>query len=56
VCAYPDEAVYKGSGNINDAANFSCQTAKGPDRTVTASDLVNVRNALTQRNLELPNR
>jgi feruloyl esterase len=56
VCAYPDEAVYKGSGDINDAANFSCQTSKGPDPTVTASDLVNVRNALTQRNLELPNR
>ena len=56
VCAYPAEAVYTGSGDINDAANFSCQTPKGQDRTVTTSDLVNIRNALTQRNLELPNR
>ncbi|KQP18300.1 tannase/feruloyl esterase family alpha/beta hydrolase [Pseudorhodoferax sp. Leaf267] len=25
LCAYPQEAVYKGSGSIEDAANFSCQ-------------------------------
>lgn len=25
VCAYPKEAVYKGTGSIEDAANFSCQ-------------------------------
>ena len=24
VCAYPAEAVYNGSGDIDDAANFSC--------------------------------
>jgi len=56
VCAYPDEAVYNGSGDINDAANFSCRTPRLKDRVVTESDLVNVRNALTQRTLELPNR
>src|SRR5204863_452795 len=27
-----------------------------PERTVTSSDLVNIRNSLTQRTLELPNR
>ena len=56
VCAYPDEAAYNGTGDINDAANFSCKTPRPKDRVVTESDLVNVRNALTQRNLELPNR
>lgn len=56
ICAYPDEAVYNGSGDINDAANFSCQKTKLKDRAVTTSDLINVRNALTQRNVELPNR
>ena len=56
VCAYPDEARYNGSGDINDAANFSCQKTKLKDRVVKPSDLINVRNALTQRNLELPNR
>ena len=56
VCAYPAEAVYNGSGDINDAANFSCQKSRPKDRIVTTDDLVNIRNALTQRNLELPNR
>ena len=56
VCAYPAEAVYNGSGDINDAANFSCQMPNLQDHTVTSSDLVNIRNSLTQRALELPNR
>jgi feruloyl esterase len=56
VCAYPAEAVYNGSGDINAAANFSCETPKLSERTVTNSDLVNIRNSLTQRTLELPNR
>lgn len=56
VCAYPAEAVYRGSGDIDDAANFSCRTPNLPLRTVTDSDLVNIRNALTQRTLMLPNR
>jgi len=56
VCAYPDEAVYNGSGDINDAASFSCQRSKLKDRVVTTSDLVNIRNALKQRSLMLPNR
>jgi feruloyl esterase len=56
VCAYPAEAVYNGSGDINDAANFSCETPKLQECTVTSSDLVNIRNSLTQRTLELPNR
>jgi feruloyl esterase len=24
VCAYPEVAIYKGSGDTNDAANFKC--------------------------------
>ena len=56
VCAYPAEAEYKGSGDVNDAANFSCQTPKLQDRSVTSADLVNIRNSLTQRKLLFPNR
>ena len=56
VCAYPAEAAYNGSGDINDATNFSCKTPKLQERTVTSSDLVNIRNSLSQRNLMLPNR
>jgi hypothetical protein len=48
--------VYNGSGDVNDAANFSCKTPKLQERTVTSSDLVNIRNSLTQRSLMLPNR
>ena len=56
VCAYPAEAVYNGSGDVNDAANFSCKTPKLQDRTVTETDLVLIRNSLNQRTLMLPNR
>lgn len=56
LCAYPAEAVYNGTGSIDDAANFSCRTPNLPDRPVTAADLVNIRNALSQRGLMLPNR
>jgi feruloyl esterase len=56
VCAYPAEAVYNGSGDINDAANFSCSRKEIEEHTVDRSDLVNIRNALSQRKLELPNR
>ena len=56
VCPYPAEAVYRGRGDVNDAANFSCRTPKLKNRAVTASDLVHVRNSLSQRDLLLPNR
>ncbi len=29
LCAYPQIAVYKGSGDTNDSANFDCQTVAG---------------------------
>jgi feruloyl esterase len=56
VCAYPAEAVYNGTGSIDDAANFSCRTPHLQERTVTESDLVLIRNSLNQRTLMLPNR
>ena len=56
VCPYPAEAVYKGSGDINDAANFSCHKKELNEHSVKRSDLVNIRNSLTQRDLLLPNR
>ena len=30
LCPYPEEAVYTGSGNTNDAANFVCHTPRPP--------------------------
>jgi feruloyl esterase len=29
LCAYPKQARYKGSGDINDAANFHCVDRNG---------------------------
>ncbi len=31
LCPYPQEQTYKGSGDINDAANFDCQTPTSQD-------------------------
>jgi feruloyl esterase len=25
LCAYPERAVYRGTGSVNDAANYTCQ-------------------------------
>jgi len=56
VCAYPAQAAYKGSGSIDDAANFSCVTPKLHERTVSATDILLIKNSLRQRDLKLPNR
>lgn len=56
VCPWPSQAVYKGTGNVNDAANFSCSEIKPGDYDVNAGDLVHIRNSLSQRTLMLPNR
>ena len=40
VCAYPAEARYKGSGDLNDAANFTCVTPNASDRPLDATDLI----------------
>jgi len=56
VCAYPAEAKYKGSGNVDDAASFTCVTPAAADRVMTATDLMVVQSSLRQRNLKLPNR
>ena len=56
VCPYPAQAVYKGAGDIEDAANFSCRAPRHHEHMVTDSDLVLIRNSLVQRGLVLPNR
>jgi len=56
LCAYPAQAVYKGSGSIDDAANFTCDTPKLQERTVTDTDILLIQNSLRQRDLKLPNR
>jgi feruloyl esterase len=56
LCPYPQQAAYKG-GNIDSADSFRCEMPKHNDRgIVEAGDLIHIRNALTQRDLKLPNR
>ena len=56
LCAYPAQAAYKGSGSIDDAANFTCETPKLQERTITSTDILLIQNSLRQRDLKLPNR
>jgi len=56
LCAWPAQAVYKGQGSVDDAANFSCATPKANERTVTDTDILLIQNSLRQRDLKLPNR
>jgi feruloyl esterase len=56
VCAYPREAVYKGSGDINVAANFSCVMPTVDRLVATPMDIMQVQNALNQRELLTPTR
>ena len=56
VCPYPAQATYKGSGDINVAANFSCATPKLKDRTMAPGETLMIQNSLRQRDLHLPNR
>ena len=56
LCPYPSQATYDGSGDINDAANFSCVTPKLQDRTMAPGEILLIQNSLRQRDLHLPNR
>lgn len=56
VCAYPAEARYKGAGDVNDAASFSCVTPSVSERPLDATDMVLIQSSLRQRDVKLPNR
>jgi len=56
ICAYPAQAVYNGTGSVDDAANFHCETPKLSDRDVSPGQMILIQNSLRQRKLELPNR
>ena len=56
LCAYPAQAAYKGSGDINMASNFACVTPKLQARSIAPGDILQIQDALRQRALILPNR
>ena len=51
VCAYPQMAVYRGSGDINAASSFACRTPTADQLPTDATDMVMILNALRQRDL-----
>jgi feruloyl esterase len=56
LCPYPARAAYRG-GDADSAASFRCEMPPPGDRTIVEpGDLIHIRNALTQRDLKLPNR
>ena len=56
ICAYPAQAVYVGTGDVNQAANFRCETPKLEDRMLNDTDMILIKKALRQRDFKLPNR
>jgi feruloyl esterase len=56
VCPYPAQAVYNGSGDVNVASNFTCVQQTESAASIGPGDIVEIKNSLTQRALELPNR
>ena len=56
LCPYPAQAVYSGTGYVNDAANFSCAAQIEQAANITPGDIVQIKNAMVQRGIYLPNR
>jgi feruloyl esterase len=54
VCVYPMQARYKGAGDINAAASFTCVTAGAEQPGASVADLNQIRNSLRQRALLEP--
>lgn len=55
LCPWPAEALYLG-GDVNRASSYVCHTSPQTPATVTETDLVQIRNALRQKGVKLPNR
>jgi feruloyl esterase len=56
VCPYPAQAVYNGSGDVTVASSFTCVQQIESASSIGPGDIVQIKNSLTQRALELPNR
>lgn len=56
VCAYPQIAVYRGSGDVNAAGSFACMTPGAEQLPVNATDIMLIQNSLRQRDVLGPRR
>ena len=55
-CPYPQLATYRGTGDVNAAASFSCTTPAVDQLPTDAMDMLLIQNSLRQREVLTPNR
>ena len=56
ICAYPQMAHYRGSGDVNAAASFTCVTPAAEQVPANATDILMIQNSLRQRDVLGPKR
>ena len=56
ICAYPQIATYRGSGDVNAAGSFACATPGAEQLPVNATDMLLIQNSLRQRDVLGPRR
>ena len=56
ICAYPQIAAYRGSGDMNAAASFTCMTPVVEQVPTNATDILLIRNSMRQRDVLGPRR
>ena len=54
LCSYPDEARYKGHGDINDASSFKCEAPKTSNLVPTEAEMNQIRYSIESRKLVVP--
>jgi feruloyl esterase len=56
ICAYPQVATYRGSGDVNAAASFACVTPAADQLPTNATDILLIQNSMRQRDVLGPRR
>ncbi len=56
ICAYPQVAAYRGSGDVNATASFACVTPAADQLPTNATDILLIQNSMRQRDVLGPRR
>ena len=56
ICAYPQVAAYRGSGDVNAAASFACVKPAADQLPTNATDILLIQNSMRQRDVLGPRR
>jgi feruloyl esterase len=56
ICAYPQIALYRGTGDLDAAAGFQCTTPSASQLPTDSTDLLLIRNSMRQRDVLTPTR